>query len=498
MSVKITASRAVPANSELTALLITAESAVAATYRSLGVAVAAPAAQGFAGRADQVVILPGASGRMLLLVGLGSAAALGPDRFRRAGAQAVRAAKHVKRLAIDPRPVLADLEPDQRVSSLRAIAEGAGLATYRYVEFKSKPAKAPLATISIVAAGGARANAAIDEGVAIAGAQNLARELVNRPGGTLTPVAFAAEARRIASREGLSIKVMGRAQIERLGLGGLLGVNRGSTQEPRFVEISHNPPGAKRTLALVGKGVTFDSGGLSIKTGEGMMTMKMDMGGAAAVLGFFSAVRAIAPNCRVVGYLPMTDNMSDGDATRPGDVLTMRNGTTVEVLNTDAEGRLILADALCLASEAKPDAIVDLATLTGAVEIALGSRIAAVLGNDDAWREQVIAAADRAGERTWPLPLPADYRPFLDSDVADLRNISKGRGGGTITAGLFLQEFVAAGIPWAHIDIAGTAWWAEGDNAEHTNGGTGFGVRLLLELARTFNPPRRARKGSRS
>lgn len=498
MSVKIAASRAVPANSELTALLITAESAVAATYRSLGVAVAAPSAQGFAGRADQVVIVPGASGRMLLLVGLGPAAALGPDRFRRAGAQAVRAAKHVKRLAIDPRPVLADLEPDQRVSALRAIAEGAGLATYRYVEFKSKPAKAPLATITIVAAGGARATAAIDEGVAISGAQNLARELVNRPGGTLTPVAFAAEARRIATREGLSIKVMGRAQIERLGLGGLLGVNRGSTQEPRFVEISHNPPGAKRTLALVGKGITFDSGGLSIKTGEGMMTMKMDMGGAAAVLGFFSAVRAIAPNCRVVGYLPMTDNMSDGDATRPGDVLTMRNGTTVEVLNTDAEGRLILADALCLASEAKPDAIVDLATLTGAVEIALGTRIAAVLGNDDAWREQVIAAADRAGERTWPLPLPADYRPFLDSDVADLRNISKGRGGGTITAGLFLQEFVGAGIPWAHIDIAGTAWWAEGDNAEHTNGGTGFGVRLLLELARTFNPPRRATKGSRS
>ena len=498
MSVKIAASRAVPANSELTALLITAESATAATYRSLGVAVAAPAAQGFAGRADQTVILPGASGRMLLLIGVGPAAALDANRFRRAGAQAVRAAKHVKRLAIDPRATLSDLDPGERVGGLRALAEGAGLATYRYVEFKSKPAEVPLATVTIVAAGGARANAAIDEGVAIAGAQNLARELVNRPGGTLTPVAFAAEARRIATREGLSIKVMGRAQIQRLGLGGLLGVNRGSTQEPRFVEISHNPPGAKRTLALVGKGITFDSGGLSIKTGEGMMTMKMDMGGAAAVLGFFSAVRAIAPTCRVVGYLPMTDNMSDGDATRPGDVLTMRNGTTVEVLNTDAEGRLILADALCLASEAKPDAIVDLATLTGAVEVALGSRIAAVLGNDDTWREQVIAAADRAGERTWPLPLPADYRPFLDSDVADLRNISKGRGGGTITAGLFLQEFVGAGIPWAHIDIAGTAWWAEGDNAEHTNGGTGFGVRLLLELARTFNPPRRATKGSRS
>jgi leucyl aminopeptidase len=194
----------------------------------------------------------------------------------------------------------------------------------------------------------------------------------------------------------------------------------------------------------------------------------------------------------------MTDNMSDGDAMRPGDVLTIRNGTTVEVLNTDAEGRLILADALSLASEAKPDAIVDLATLTGAVEIALGTRIAAVLGNDDDFRDQVQKAASRAGERTWPLPLPADYRPFIDSDVADLRNISKSRGGGTITAGLFLKEFVAEGIPWVHIDIAGTAWWAEGENAENSNGGTGYGVRLLLELARTFTPPRRTKTRRRS
>ncbi len=223
-----------------------------------------------------------------------------------------------------------------------------------------------------------------------------------------------------------------------------------------------------------------------------MMTMKMDMGGAAAVLGFFAAVRAVAPRCRVVGYLPMTDNMSGGDATRPGDVLTLRNGKTVEVLNTDAEGRLILGDALALASEAGPDAIVDLATLTGAVEIALGSRVAAVLSNNDAWRDQVEGAAAKAGERTWPLPLPADYRPFLDSDVADLRNISKSRGGGTITAGLFLQEFVGEGIPWAHLDIAATAWWSEGDQAEFANGGTGYGVRLLLELARGFTKPKRA------
>ena len=295
----------------------------------------------------------------------------------------------------------------------------------------------------------------------------------------------------IAQREDLAVTVLGPAEIAERGLGGLLGVNRGSLQEPRFVELAYEPANARGTLSLVGKGITFDSGGLSIKTADGMMTMKMDMGGAASVIGFFSAVRAVAPRCRVLGYLPMTDNMSGGDATRPGDVLTLRNGKTVEVLNTDAEGRLILGDALSLASEAGPDAIVDLATLTGAVEIALGSRVAAVLSNDDAWRAQVEAAAAKAGERMWPLPLPADYRPFLDSDVADLRNISKSRGGGTITAALFLQEFVGEGIPWAHLDIAGTAWWADGEDAEFAKGGTGYGVRLLLELARGFTRPKR-------
>jgi leucyl aminopeptidase len=223
-----------------------------------------------------------------------------------------------------------------------------------------------------------------------------------------------------------------------------------------------------------------------------MMTMKMDMGGAAAVLGFFAAVQAVAPRCRVRGYLPMTDNMTGGDATRPGDVLTLRNGTTVEVLNTDAEGRLILGDALAVASEGEPDAIVDLATLTGAVEVALGSRIAGLMGNHDGWSEQVAAAAGRAGERLWSLPLPDDYRPLLDSDVADLRNISKGKGAGTITAGLFLREFVGEDIAWAHIDIAGTAWWNDGDDGEFAKGGTGYGVRLLLELARGFVRPKRA------
>ena len=348
----------------------------------------------------------------------------------------------------------------------------------------------------MIGRGGAKVAEAVDQGVAIAEAQCLARDLVNTPGGQLTPVALAEAAVEIAEREDLKVTVLDPDEIAEAGLGGLLGVNRGSAQQPRFVELCYEPEAPRGTLALVGKGITFDSGGLSIKSGEGMMTMKMDMGGAAAVLGAFSAMRAVAPRCRVLGYLPLTDNMTGGDATRPGDVLAMRNGTTVEVLNTDAEGRLMLADALCLASEAEPDAIIDLATLTGAVEVALGSRIAAVMANDDAWQDQVRAAAGTAGERVWPLPLPADYRPRLDSDVADLRNIPKGKGGGTITAALFLAEFVADDIPWAHLDIAGTAWWGDGDDGEWTKGATGWGVRTLLELARSFSPPRRGRARS--
>jgi leucyl aminopeptidase len=213
------------------------------------------------------------------------------------------------------------------------------------------------------------------------------------------------------------------------------------------------------------------------------------MGGAAAILGAMSALPAVAPRCRVSAFIPTTDNMTGPDATRPGDVLAMYGGTTVEVLNTDAEGRLVLADALVLASEGAPDAIVDLATLTGAVITALGSKIAGLLGNHDAWLEQVRAAADRAGERVWPLPLPDDYRKRLDSDIADLRNIPREGGGGALTAALFLREFVGEGIAWAHLDIAGPAW-SDSVDGEVGKGGTGFGVRALLELARTFRPPR--------
>jgi leucyl aminopeptidase len=251
--------------------------------------------------------------------------------------------------------------------------------------------------------------------------------------------------------------------------------------------LEYAPAGARGTLALVGKGVVFDSGGLSLKTAGGMETMKTDMSGAAAVIAAMSALRDLGVKTRVLGYVPLVENMPSGTAMRPGDVLRMRNGKTVEVLNTDAEGRLILADALSLASEDKPDAIVDIATLTGAVTVALGDKIAGLMGTDDAWSAQVRSAADRAGERTWPLPLPDDYRKLLESEVADLRNIGTGGGGGTLTAGLFLREFVD-GTPWVHLDVAGTAR-ASGDDGYTSRGGTGYGVRTFIELARTFAPP---------
>ncbi len=238
----------------------------------------------------------------------------------------------------------------------------------------------------------------------------------------------------------------------------------------------------------MGKGVVFDSGGLSLKTAAGMETMKTDMSGAAAVIAAMSALRDLEVETRVIGFVPLVENMPSGNAMRPGDVLRIRNGKTVEVLNTDAEGRLILADALSLASEEKPDAIVDIATLTGAVTVALGEKIGGLMGTNDAWNAQVKAAADRVGERLWPLPLPDDYRKLLDSEVADLRNVGTGGGAGTLVAGLFLREFVD-GVPWVHLDVAGTAR-ASADDGYVTKGGTGFGVRTFVELARTFEKPR--------
>jgi leucyl aminopeptidase len=324
----------------------------------------------------------------------------------------------------------------------------------------------------------------------VAEAVGFARDLVNLPGGELTPSRFARLGAERAEAAGLEVEVLEDAAIAELGLGGLLAVNKGSVHPPRLLKLTYEPPardaeapapvpGDTETVALVGKGITFDSGGLSLKPAEAMEGMKMDMAGAAAVIAAMCALPALEAPVRVVSFTPMTDNMTGGDAQRPGDVYTARNGTTVEVLNTDAEGRLILGDALALAAEEEPAAIVDLATLTGACMVALGERIAGLLSNDDDLAERVGAAASVAGERVWRLPLPADYRKQLDSDVADLKNIGT-RYGGTLTAGLFLKEFVKD-TPWVHLDIAGPAYAKEPDGV-NPKGGTGFGVRTLVQL----------------
>ena len=302
---------------------------------------------------------------------------------------------------------------------------------------------------------------------------------------------FAEQAAEVARAAGLSVTVMDREAIEAARLGGLLGVNRGSALPPTLLQISHEPDRPKGHLALVGKGITFDSGGLSLKTADGMIDMKSDMGGAAAVLAAMTLLPDVAPRLKATAFLPLTDNMVGPDATRVGDVLSIRNGKTVEVLNTDAEGRLILADGLSLASEAAPDAIVDCATLTGACMVALGRRTAGLMGNHQGWLDQVRAAADEAGEAVWPLPMPRHLRKGLDSDIADLRNIGKGRYGGALTAALFLEEFVADGIPWAHIDMAGPAFADEADG-EVPKGGTGFGVRLAGPALRRLEEARPA------
>ena len=270
-------------------------------------------------------------------------------------------------------------------------------------------------------------------------------------------------ATEVAKDNGLSIEVMDEHAMEQAGLGGMLGVTRGSDEPPRLIKLTYTPRNPTGSVALVGKGIMFDSGGLSLKSGEGMMAMKIDMSGAAAVLATMTALKATKPRVKVIGFLCCTDNMPSGTALKPGDVITIRNGKTVEVLNTDAEGRLVLADGLSLAVEEEVDAIVDLATLTGAVVGALGNRIAGVMGNDDSLMDQVRDAASRADELVWQLPLPSEYRKFLDSPVADMKNIggtsvlgSGGGGGGALTAGLFLKEFVSD-VPWVHIDLAGPA-----------------------------------------
>jgi leucyl aminopeptidase len=434
-------------------------------------------ARGFTGKVGETAQLDG-----VIAVGVGDAERVTPGVIRTASAAAVKAAGTRSSLA----NLLVSAAGRGRPAAVQAAAEGSALGGYRFTRYKRDNGDAAgLSSITVVARGADDLAAAVERGLAVADGVTLARDLVNTPSGDLTPVGLADAAADVAARTGLAIEVIDEERAAELGLGGITGVGRGSENPPRMIVLSYEPPGARRSLAWVGKGITFDSGGLSLKTGEGMMTMKMDMAGAAAVLGAMSCLAVTKPDVTVRAYLCAAENMPSGRAIRPGDVLTIRNGTTVEVLNTDAEGRLVLADGLSYAAEAKPDGIVDLATLTGAARAALGARIAALMGNDDAFIGQVQAAAEEAGEKVWPLPLPDEYRKMIDSSVADLKNVSGSGTPGALTAGLFLQEFVD-GRPWAHLDIAGPAWTDDDADPLGGRGGTGYGVRTLLALADAF------------
>jgi leucyl aminopeptidase len=315
-------------------------------------------------------------------------------------------------------------------------------------------------------------------------ATNLARELVNLPPCDLYPETFAERARDVATKTGLDLQVFDEQQLVVERMNSLLAVARGSDRPPRLVVLQHRRGGDRPTLALVGKGVTFDSGGLSLKTTDQMVDMKCDMAGAAAVLAAMQAIAELQLPVNVLGVMALVENMPSGKAMKLGDVLRARNGKTIEVLNTDAEGRLILADALAYAVDRKAAHVIDLATLTGACLVALGPDVAGVMANNDVWSQKVLAAAQAAGEKAWPLPMFPHYRDMIKSDIADIKNTGGSRYAGAISAAKFLEEFVAD-VPWVHLDIAGPAW-AEKENATREAGGTGCFVRTLVELARGY------------
>ena len=366
----------------------------------------------------------------------------------------------------------------------QAAVEGILLGAFRDTRFKSEDSTSPpLTAVELFFGQGttSQMHAAVERGVLLAGCSNLARELSNEPGNLLTPRVFADRACELVTGPHTTVEVLDEHAIASEGMGLLRGVAQGSVEPPRVIVMRYAPENGASgpVLGLVGKGVTFDTGGISIKPADGMELMKRDMAGGAAVVCAMRAIGQLAPAVPVIGVVPAAENMPDGRAIRPGDVLTAANGKRIEVLNTDAEGRLILGDALTLAQRLGATHLVDIATLTGACVVALGHHASGLLGTPPAWVESVRQVADRAGERVWPLPLFEEYAEQLESETADLANTG-GRPGGAITAGMFLKAF-SGGLPWAHLDIAGTAWY-DATRPYHTKGATGVGVRTLAML----------------
>jgi leucyl aminopeptidase len=441
-------------------------------------------ALGAKGKAEEVTKLPTLgtlTAPLLVAVGLGDRpggdAGHDAEGLRRAAGAAVRALAGTARVAL--------ALPAGTPGEITAVATGGVLGNYSFRKYRTGAGQAaPVSELTVVSSlNGDAASDAVRRAEVLAEAVTLVRDLVNTPPSDLNPQTLTEIAESVAGGAGLTTAVLDEKALADGRYGGLIGVGQGSVNPPRLVRIGYAHPEAAKTVAFVGKGITFDSGGLSLKPAGAMEEMKADMGGAAAVLAAMRAIARLDVKVNVVAYLALAENMPSGTAQRPSDVISIYGGKTVEVLNTDAEGRLVMADALVRAGEDEPDLIVDVATLTGAQVVALGNRTSGVMANDDDVREKVVAAAARAGERVWGMPLPEELRKGLDSAVADIANVTGERSGGMLSAGIFLKEFVPEGVRWAHLDIAGPAFHKGEPYGYTAKGGTGVATRTLVEIA---------------
>ncbi len=436
----------------------------------------------FAGKKDELALLhPAGPASRVLLIGLGKPGEVGRGAVRRAAAQAAKRARTLGAASLGFFLAPEGLGQVTPVEAGQVIAEGLGFGQWHYLDMKQPPEdKKPLLESAELLAPQQTAELSAGHaiGLAIAAGQSFTRTLQFLPGNVCTPSYLAGQAGDLVRRHGFKGRVLDLAALRQEKMGGLLAVAQGSAEEPKFIVLEYEgAPG--KPVVLVGKGVTFDTGGISIKPADKMEDMKYDMSGAASVLGVFEMLGRLKPKVRVVGLIPTCDNMPSGTAVKPGDVITSHLGKTIEVINTDAEGRLILCDALSYARRFEPACVVDAATLTGAVVVALGHSASGLMGTDEKLMEELRQAGDRAGERVWPLPLWDEYRDLIKSDIADIKNTG-GRPAGSITAGWFLREFTE-GYPWAHIDIAGTAY-SDREDGTRVKGPTGVCMRLFAEF----------------
>ena len=442
-------------------------------------------AMGATGKNDEVIKLPGKSSKLIVFTGLGKIESnYNPEVLRRAAGAAARELSGNKSASFSL--------PHKSVVELAAIAEGAALGSYSFTDFlgnSKKDQKDPLSIVNVLTkfTDTAQAKSAARRAEIIAEQTFLVRDLINTPPSHLTPDSFCLQIKKLASKYGVKVEVINDAALRKGGYGGIIGVGQGSANPPRLLRVSYTPVKAKKRYAFVGKGITFDTGGLALKPAAGMEAMKADMSGAAAVVASVFAIAQLKLPVAVDAWAPLAENMVSDTATRPSDVITIYGGKTVEVLNPDAEGRLVLADALVKAAEVGKksgglDGIIDVATLTGAQVVALGSRTSAVMTNDENFSGQFLTAANISGEAFWPMPLPIELRASLDSPIADLANIGD-RMGGMLVAGLFLKEFIDPQTPWLHLDIAGPAFNEKSAHGYTPVGGTGIALRSLICLA---------------